>query len=157
MGGFTAGDPIRRFWPKVDVRGATECWPWLGAENSGYGFFFRSSKPRRWYKAHRFSYELHYGPIPDGLCVCHHCDNPSCCNPAHLFLGTRADNNRDRANKGRGAPQDGQRNHNAKLTDVQVAEIRERYAVGGVSQQALADMFEVKQPQISRLVRGEQR
>jgi hypothetical protein len=146
-----------RFWRKVDKREPDECWPWTGAHlPEGYGLMYKSGRPRRWHRSNRLAYELLVGPIPDGLHVLHRCDNPPCCNPAHLFLGTQADNNRDRDQKGRnnGYKIRGAANGRAKLMPEQVAEIRRLYAAGGVSQQTLADRFGVKQPQISRLVLG---
>ena len=83
----------------------------------------------------------------------HTCDNPPCINPAHLWVGTDADNHRDRMLKGRNREQRGERNSNVKLTAEQVAEIRERYAAGE-RQTVLAREFGVKQPQVSRIVRG---
>jgi len=88
---------VDRFWEKVDMRG--HCWEWTAAKTScGYGRFKVEGKT---VGAHRVSYELHYGEIPEEMCVLHTCDTPPCVNPEHLFLGTPTDNNRDRDQKGR--------------------------------------------------------
>jgi len=100
--------------------------------------------------AHRVVWELTYGPIPEGMCVCHHCDNPSCCNPKHLFLGTQADNIADRDKKGHTAH--GEQNGLSKLTKKQVLEIRRRYTIGGITQKSLAGEYDVSQQQVSRVV-----
>lgn len=90
-----------RFWSKV--RKGDGCWEWTAWINSnGYGEFTKDHKNL---KASRVSWILTYGPIPDGLFVCHHCDNPPCVRPDHLFLGTPLDNMRDMIAKGRGAHQ----------------------------------------------------
>ncbi len=89
---------MERFWSKVRI--TPGCWEWTAAVNhGGYGLFQYTSRSCR--RAHRVSYELAYGPIPKGMVVMHKCDNPPCVNPDHLELGTMADNNRDKGQKGR--------------------------------------------------------
>ena len=111
-----------RFWKKVRVAGIDECWQWTASTNKkGYGYFGIDGKI---VLAHRVSWMIHVGD-PGNLNVCHSCDNPGCVNPAHLWLGTHADNNRDRHVKGRTkfVRFRGQESPNAKLTDKDVQSI----------------------------------
>jgi transposase len=142
---------IPRFWAKVDKRGADECWPWIGAKSTcnkqytpmTYGAF----KQRR---AHRASWIIANGRQPQpGYVICHSCDNPLCVNPAHLFEGTRADNQRDMQRKLRSGIL-GEKNPKAKLTPEQVLEIR----ASTESDKALADRFGVWQSTIYAIRTG---
>lgn len=91
------------------------CWLWTGTTVRGtYGKMTRG-KERKY--AHRFSWEYHHGPIPEGMCVCHKCDVPSCVNPDHLFLGTASDNTQDMLRKGRNNPPKGSGHYKARLTE----------------------------------------
>lgn len=99
------------FWRKVEVLEVSLCWPWKAALNEkGYGRFAeylgggKFNRKLRVWLAHRYAFKLTYGGIDPSACACHKCDNPACCNPTHIFLGTRADNNRDMRAKGRAAP-----------------------------------------------------
>ena len=142
-----------RFDAKWQENPETGCWEWqAGTTIHGYGRIRVASKSR---KAHRVSYELHVGPIPNGMHVCHRCDRPCCVNPEHLFLGTPADNMRDRDQKGRCRPPKGEEHYKTKLTASEVALIREaveRLPYGGVS--FLARWFGVSQASISDIRRG---
>jgi len=149
---------MARFWSKVDKNGSTvthvdglgPCWLWTAAASSaGYG---RLRVGGRMISAHRLSYEIHNGPVLAGMCACHRCDVKLCVNPSHLFLGTHADNMRDRDAKGRLGAREGEWNGFAKLTDTNVLEIRKLYAKGGVFQKALAARFGVDQSHISEIV-----
>lgn len=154
-----------RFWKYVHK--TDTCWLWTAHKNrKGYGGFGVNGRSG---EAHRFSWVLHFGPIPDGLCVLHNCpggDNPSCVRPDHLFLGTKADNCRDRHAKGRDACGDrsgprihrdqmprGEQINTAKLTAVQVQEIRRRYAAGGINMTELAALYGVDKTNVRHIVR----
>ena len=95
--------PAELLWSNVLIKGADDCWEWQASCNprNGYGFFRHSSRKKS-IGAHRFAYEVSSGVSPGKLHVCHTCDNPKCCNPAHLFLGTPLDNMRDKIAKNRG-------------------------------------------------------
>lgn len=116
---------LQRFMAKVDTRHPSGCWVWMaGTDGAGYGMFYLQGRD---HQAHRVAYRLFVGEITDSLCVLHDCpagDNPLCVNPAHLWLGTKGDNARDREAKGRGRVIQGERNGNAKLTEDTVRDIR---------------------------------
>lgn len=137
---------ISDVWARVDRRGDDDCWPWMGNRTSaGYGHISINGRGRL---AHRLVYESATGSAPGELFVCHHCDNKWCCNPAHLFLGTNTDNQRDASRKGLLAH--GSRHPRAKLTEDDVRAIRQRRAAGE-SQYALARAFGIGRPQIAAI------
>lgn len=144
-----------RFWLNVQIGDA--CWEWLSRLNSrGYGWFDVSTGNIM--LAHRFSYSIEVGPIPEGLCVLHKCDTPKCVRPSHLFLGTRAENNADKIAKGRAVtprPSRGEANGAAKLTNARVLEIRSLYASGAHTKSALARLHNVSPCVIGDIVRRE--
>lgn len=148
---YTAQKRILGFWSKVAVTAnPAKCWNWMGAKTQkGYGYVRQTGRAIR---AHRMAWELTNGAIPDGLAVCHHCDNPLCCNPAHLFVGTHYDNMRDRSAKGRDNSPRGESHYNCKLTDALVVEIRERWAQGGILLRELAEEYGVSISLISLIV-----
>lgn len=149
------------FWSSLSSSDPNDCWEWQKARNGdGYGSVFLFGRP---IKTHRLAWELAYGPIPEhesyhGMCVCHHCDNPPCCNPAHLFLGTHRENALDRRSKGRDQYQkrnwaNGERQGAAKLTDADVAQMR-LLRDAGWRVKELAEHFSVSRGHVSVVVRG---
>jgi hypothetical protein len=137
-----------RFWSKVDRRGPDECWLWTARIHGGYGVFAVRGDKFRMRSAHRVAWELSNGPIPPGMCICHHCDNPPCCNPHHLFAGTHADNMADMRRKGRdnhpgGTRNAGSVNGQAKLTDADVRAMRRAHVVTKIPTITLAKQFGV--------------
>lgn len=147
-----------RFWRFVVKH--DDCWEWAGAKHYGYGIINISRKAGTT-EAHRLSWEIHNGAIPDGMCVCHKCDNRACVNPLHLFLGDRNDNNQDMWSKGRGSKPPrhgilpprhvGVAHHNAKLVPTQIQQIRE-LANQGLSGRFLASVFKVSPTTISNIL-----
>jgi hypothetical protein len=149
---YTSKD-VNRFWSRVAITADNKkCWEWTGCKDRDkYGVIsLKQGKVWRNSFCHRVSWELSKGEIPDGLLVLHTCDNPSCVNPNHLFVGTNKDNIDDRSKKGRQAK--GEKNGNRKLTQAEVEYIRNCYAQGGVLQRELAAQFGVHQTQISMVI-----
>lgn len=142
--------PESRFWEKVDKRGPDDCWLWTGSlYEGGYGQF---SIGTRKLVAHRFSYELHYGEVPEGLFALHKCDVRACVNPNHLWAGTKKENSVDMVNKGRCLAPYGEKAAKAKLTESQVIEIRELYASGKANMPELARVFNVHHSTIQNII-----
>jgi len=145
----------KRFWAKVDKRKEDECWEWQGrrlnhedAPDYDYGVIYEGGiDGGRAILTHRVSWQLHNGPIPKGLYVCHSCDNPSCVNPAHLFLGTQFDNMRDMSKKERG--------WHRKLTGEQVKEIHQRWRSEKISKSQLACEYGITNSTLLSLLSGQ--
>jgi len=138
------------FWSGVNIKSPDECWEWMGyKDKGGYGNISIRNYPTR---THRYAWELSYGFIPENMCVCHFCDNPPCCNPRHLWLGTINDNTQDMIKKGRKVSSKGESNGFSKLSEIQVLEIRRLYSMGKYSQTELAKMFEVTKSNIECIV-----
>ena len=137
-----------RFWRRVEK---TEgCWLWMGCRlKGGYG--------RLWYVdrlvlAHRLAYFLTFGEIPTSINILHDCDNPPCVKPGHLFLGTQADNVHDAIRKGRDVSSPGELNGGARLSELQVLEIRRLYECGKIRSRLAAD-YKVNWSTINRIIR----
>ncbi len=146
-----SSDPvvIERFWAKVDKSGT--CWLWTaGADKNGYGKFTLAHHCG--IRAHRFSWTIYFGLIPVGLFVLHRCDTPACVRPDHLFLGTNADNQKDRKAKGRSDYGEHQGAH--KLSEAAVLAIRTDHAAG-TTLAALAQKHGVCHQNIHRIVTGQ--
>lgn len=172
---------LARFWKRVKRRTKTQCWPWLGPADP-YGRIRIDG--RRW-STHRLSWWIHFGEIPKGLSVLHSCDNPPCCNPNHLWLGTTKDNMADMSKKGRAAKglrhgthtQPGSRRYGlengsythpekrvhtrgekcgtSKITRQQMKQIRARYKPRKVTQRALAKEYGISQTEVCKIIHKE--
>lgn len=140
----------KKFWSLVDRRSDGECWNWLGYYiKDGYGRIKIHGKN---ILAHRLAYTLTYGKIPDGMLVCHTCDNRACINPSHLFIGTDLDNSRDMYSKGREVILVGEDQGNSKLTSYQVMLIRQ-LVDSGSSYAELGRRFNVNETTIGNIAK----
>jgi hypothetical protein len=144
-------ESVKQFWSKVEK--TDNCWIWKGAKSSGgYGHISRSRAGLvKHFASHRFSWIVSFYEIPEGLDVCHHCDNPSCVRPDHLFLGSVSDNMLDCSNKGR--IRFGESHHASKLNDQIVYEIITMSRLGR-SQGQIAKTFDVTQSVVWRVLSG---
>lgn len=152
--GFQNMTADERFWYNVDKNDflsdsqSTHCWSWTGyTAGNGYGMFKSGGK---YVLAHRYSYTIHKGSIPDGLCVLHTCDNPECTNPNHLYVGTPMDNAKDKVSRGRSPS--GEKSGRARLTWNVINEIRHLWKTGKYLQKELAIKYGVPRSHISLIV-----
>jgi HNH endonuclease len=140
-----------RVWLWITRRGPDDCWEWAAARSPrGYG---KLAVDRKHWRAHRLVWTLTHGEIPSGMVVCHRCDNPPCCNPSHLFLGTDADNLKDARDKGRLiVSRPGETNGWAKLNADQVRELR-RLRASGWTLARLAAKYQIAFQTVSNIAR----
>lgn len=146
-----------RLLDNVAVNNATGCWEWIGCKRGGYGRTIIGSRKdgtRKAITAHRLSYLIFHGEIPEGMEVCHRCDNPSCINPDHLFVGTRKDNIDDRERKSRNIVKVGEEQPCAKLSKKAVKDARWEHAYHGTSFQKLADRYGVSKKTMQNAING---
>lgn len=156
---------VSLFWAHVDDSGGHDaCWPWInGTDNGGYGMYTVAKKFGFSPLAHVIAWVLTFGPIDKTKrrrCVCHSCDTPACCNPAHLWLGLNRQNNRDRNNKGRTscgvrhrlAVRHGSNHYRAKLTKRKVLAIRKLYARGGITMLTIARIYALGRSHVEGII-----
>jgi hypothetical protein len=141
---------LEKFWKRVDVRGPDECWPWLIVKMPDeYGRVLHNGKLEG---SHRVSFSIANGDIPPGAQILHKCDNPPCCNPRHLFIGTNLDNVRDKIVKGRGNQAKGEIHYRAKLTEKNVSSIRSM-ADRGIAPKEVSNIFGISQDHARNIIK----
>ncbi len=146
-----------RLLSRISTRSDTGCWEWMGSRTlpMGHGQIAKGGigrEGRRLTSTHRAVWELFRGPIPAGICVLHKCDNPPCCNPAHLFLGTKAENSADMVKKGRA-----KRGFDLPHTKISAAELDAIRSIQGLTQSAIAARFGISQAHVSNIRTGNRR
>jgi len=142
---------VARFWAKVVVGSGDECWGWTaGTSNDGYGIIGIGHVVVGWncIRAHRLSWMIHNGVIPEGKMILHHCDNPPCVNPKHLYCGTQSDNLKDAYKRNRHPINRG----GAKLTEAKVLKIRELVGSSKMTQSEVARKLEMSTQAISTII-----
>lgn len=141
-----------RFWKRVAIRSVDECWDWTGAKDKdGYGNVTYNGRSMR---ASRVSWQLTNGEIPEGMFVCHSCDNPPCVNPGHLFVGTPAQNSADRDGKGRANVAKGSGQGTSILTEDIVIRIRDLLSEGRLTQREIGQIYGVSQTAVCNISTG---
>lgn len=149
---YTKKERIAKFWSRVQIKGLLDCWEWTGAkEPRDYGHTQGTRGENT--RAHRLSWELTYGVIADDMYVCHKCDNPPCCNPVHLYLGTPKENAQDRDRRKRRRPPKGIDNGRAKLKESDIKEIRSLIAQG-ITQTVIAKKYGICRGGVSKIKLG---
>ena len=147
--------PLEILWEHVSKTDG--CWEWIGRRNKkGYGLATNSGRllcSGNVVKAHRLSWFIHNGPIPEGMLVLHRCDNPPCVRPDHLFLGTHQDNLLDSMSKGRRMPNKGELNGRSKLCTDDIPAIRELIN-SGISRREISRKYGVNESTIRRIARN---
>lgn len=137
-----------RFWKKVQKISDGDCWNWIGAKDQdGYGIYSHNKKTVR---THRLLASVAHGEIGNGRIVMHLCDNPSCCNPAHLVIGSIQENVSDREKKGRRSPPRGEMHRSSKITKAQSLDIRK----SSLTERELAKIYGIGKTQVGDIRRG---
>lgn len=152
---------IADFWSYVNRNGPTPphcpelgpCWPWTGGvlKSGGYG---QMNINHKMWRCHRLSWIIANGPIPDGMTVCHKCDNPPCVNPSHLWLGTHQDNTTDMIQKGREKHPSGEAHNSSKLTEANVYSLKKLWITGEFPKAHLGRIFNIDRGHVGMIIKG---
>ena len=142
---------VNKIFSRIEIKQPSECWPWKAAcSSAGYG---QIGFGRKVYYIHRLAWQFaNDSQIPNGMFVLHSCDNPTCCNPNHLHLGTHQQNMIEKVERGRSNPVYGEKSGASKLTEKEVLEIRNLYAIGNYSTRKLGEKYKVSHRNIVDVV-----